>query len=417
MAATAPLSRWDARRVVEASLAGAGVAALFLFLYRFRLVFLGAFVGVVLAAAVRPIVVVLARRGLRRDVGALLAFTVVTSCCLGVVVLVLPFFVDQLAAVVAKLPAYYADLRSSLFHSTSRVLRHLAVQLPSHFDLGGGMKPLAPNQILGFLESFVGGLLLTVSVVLFAFYWTIDGELGAQVLSRLAPLDRRDAARAFIAEAETRLGGYIRAQVFTCIAVGVMAFTAYIIIGVPNAIVFALFVSTMELVPVLGPTLGNAPAILVMLAVHPASALWVLLAAIVIQSIEAYVLFPRFMGKEAGVHPLTCLLALVAFGSLLGVLGCFLAIPIALLLQLTFERVVVKKDTKVVDVPSGRDVSDVLQYDARKLVADAHRLGESPAVIGDAALHSLTEEVEAIASELDRLLPERVRPNNEAEAA
>ena len=67
MAAPLPLTRWDARRVVEATLAGAGVAAAFLFLYRFRLVFLGAFVGIVLAAAVRPIVVVLARRGLRRE--------------------------------------------------------------------------------------------------------------------------------------------------------------------------------------------------------------------------------------------------------------------------------------------------------------------------------------------------------------
>jgi predicted PurR-regulated permease PerM len=204
--------------------------------------------------------------------------------------------------------------------------------------------------------------------------------------------------------------------VFTCLAVGVMAFTAYMIIGVPNAFVFALFVSTMELIPVLGPTLGNAPAILVMLAVHPASAIWVLMAAVVIQIVEAYVLFPRFMGKEAGIHPLTCLLALVAFGTLLGIIGCFLAIPIALLLQLSFEKLVVKKDEKV-DAPAGRERSDVLQYDARRLVADAHHLGETPAVVGDAALHALTEEVEAIASELDRLLPEQPAVRSEAEAA
>jgi predicted PurR-regulated permease PerM len=416
MAASAPLHRSDARRVVEATLAGAGVAAAFLFLYRFRLVFLGAFVGIVLAAAVRPIVVALARRGLRRDVGALFAFTVVTCFCLGVVVLVLPFFVDQLAAVLAKLPAYYHDLRSSLVGSHSRLLRHAAAQLPRHLDLAGEVTPLTPDQIFSYLDSFIGGLLLTVSVVLFAFYWTIEGELGAQVLARLAPLDRREGARAFIAEAESRLGAYIRAQVFTCLAVGVMAFTAYMIIGVPNAFVFALFVSTMELIPVLGPTLGNAPAILVMLAVHPASAIWVLMAAVVIQIVEAYVLFPRFMGKEAGIHPLTCLLALVAFGTLLGIIGCFLAIPIALLLQLSFEKLVVKKDEKV-DAPAGRERSDVLQYDARRLVADAHHLGETPAVVGDAALHALTEEVEAIASELDRLLPEQPAVRSEAEAA
>src|SRR3954470_21712465 len=102
MATTAPSVRWDARKVVDATLAAAGVAAAFLFLYRFRLVFLGAFVGVVLAAAVRPIMAALVRRGVPRDVGALLAFTLVGTICLGVIAFSLPFFVDQLAAVVAK---------------------------------------------------------------------------------------------------------------------------------------------------------------------------------------------------------------------------------------------------------------------------------------------------------------------------
>ena len=404
MAVTAPLSRWDARKVVDATLAGAGVAAFFLFLYRFRLVFLGAFVGVVLAAAMRPIMAALARRGLRRDLGALFAFTLVSTVALGVVVLALPLVVDQIATVVARVPGYYADIRAWLSDSPSRLLRHTAARLPAHLDLAGGLAPLTPEQILRYVEDFVGGLMLTVSVILFAFNWTIDGDVGAQVLAPLAPLDKRDAARAFIAEAEARLGSYIRAQVFTCLAVGVMAFVAYVAIGVPNAIVFALFVATMELIPVLGPTLGNAPALLVMLAIHPASALWVLAAAATIQIVEAYVLFPRFMGKEAGVHPLVCIIALVAFGTLLGILGCFLAIPIAVVMQLTFERIVVNKEGKVA-MPSGREHVDVLLYDVRTLVVDAHHLAEAPAVVADAGLHALAEEIEAIASELDRLIP------------
>jgi predicted PurR-regulated permease PerM len=413
MAALAPRARWDARKVVETTLAGAGVAACFLFLYRFHLVFLAAFVGVVLAAAMRPIVAALARHGLRRDLGALLAFTLISALAAGVVVLALPLVADQIAAVAARVPGYYAELRGWLSHSPSRILRHTAAHLPRHLDVAATIAPLTPEQIFGFAKQFVGGLLLTVSVVLFAFYWTIDGEVGAQVLSRLAPLDKRDRARQFIADAELRLGAYIRAQLFTCASVGVMAFTAYLVIGVPNALVFALFVSTMELIPVLGPTLGNAPAVLVMLAIHPASAIWVLLAAVTIQIVEAYVLFPRFMGKHAGVHPLICLLALVAFGTLLGIVGCFLAIPIAVILQLIFERVVVSHETEVAP-PPGREHADVLHYDARTLVVDAHHLAEVPAVAADAELQALTEEVEAIASELDGLLPTRAKAQPEA---
>src|SRR6266540_4260754 len=282
MAAIAPTPRWDARKVVDATLAAAGVAACFLFVYRFRLVFLGAFVGIVLASAMRPIMAALARRGLRRDLGALFAFTLISALALGVIVLALPLLFDKVGALVARIPRYYVDIRAWLSDSPSRLLRHTAARLPAHLDLARSIAPLTPDQIVGHVQHFLGAAMLAVAVVLFAFYWTIEGDLGAQVLARLAPIDRRDAARAFIAEAEARLGAYIRAQVFTCLAVGCMALTAYLVIGVPTALVFALFVSTMELIPVLGPTLGNAPAVLVMLAIHPASALWVLAAAVTI---------------------------------------------------------------------------------------------------------------------------------------
>ena len=404
MAADVPV-RWDARKVVEATLAAAGVAAFFLFVYNFRLVFLGAFVGVVLAAAMRPIMAALARRGLRRDLGALLAFTLLSAIAATVVVIAAPLVVDQVSAVTAKLPGYYAELRSWLAGSPSRLVRQSAARLPMSLDLARTVTPLGADQIFTYVQQLGGGLLLAVAVVLFAFYWTIDGELGAQVLSRLVPLDRRDEARSFIATAESRLGAYVRAQGATCLAVGLMAFTAYSIIGVPNALVFALFVGVMELIPVLGPTLGFTPAVLVMLAIDPATALWVLLAAVTIQLIEAYFLFPRFMGKSAGVHPLTCILALVAFGSLLGLIGFFLAIPMAGVLQLAFERLVVLNEDRITP-PLGRERADVIHYDARTLVVDARHLAKSAQGTSDATLHELAEEVEAIASELDRILPD-----------
>ena len=404
MAADTSASRWDARKVVEATLAGAGVAAAFLFIYRFRMAFLGAFVGIVLAAAMRPIMAALVRRGLSREFGALVAFTLLSTVALGIVVLALPLVIDQVATVAGRIPGWYTDLREWMTHSPSRLWRHAGGRLPVQLDLAR-FPPLTADQIVGLIEQLVAGLLLVVAVVLFAFYWTIEDELRSQVLARLAPLDRRESLRVFLAEAEARLGSYVRAQGFTCLAVGLMAFIAYVAIGVPNALVFALFVATMELIPVLGPTLGFTPAVLVMLAIHPATALWVVAAAVTIQFIEAYVLFPRFMGKSAGVHPLTCLLALIAFGSLLGVLGVFLAIPMAVLLQLTFERIVIPGGGQVA-TPSGRDHADVIHYDARTLVVDAHRLAETPAVASDASLYALAEEVESIASELDRLLPD-----------
>ncbi len=399
-----PPAPWDARKVVQITLAGLAVAAVFLFLYRFRVVILSAFVGVVVAAAVRPLVYALARKGLRRELGAFLAFFSLSAITLGVLVLALPIILEQATVFAERLPAHYASLRGWLGESSSQLVRRGVASLPRELDLTGASVSLTFDQLLLSVEQGAGALLMAMAVMLFAFYWTIDGELGVQMLARLAPLDKRDDARAFIAEAETRLGGYVRAQLFTCLAVGVMAFVSYMVIGVPNALVFAMLAAVMELVPVIGPSLGAAPAGLVMLAIDPVSALWVIAATIVIQMVENYVLFPRFMGKSAGVHPLACLLAIIAFGALLGVLGVLLAIPLSVVLQLVFERNVLKSEAGVL-APTGRERVDVLRYDARLLQRDAHRFACADDHIEDDELHALAEEVEAIASELDQLLP------------
>jgi predicted PurR-regulated permease PerM len=133
MAADAPVARWDARKVIEATLAGAGVAACFIFLYRFRLVFLAAFVGVVLAAAVRPIM------------AALVAFALLSTVATTIVVIAAPLVVDQITTIAERLPGWYDELRRWLVHSPSRLVRHASVRLPHRLDLVGSATPLTPD--------------------------------------------------------------------------------------------------------------------------------------------------------------------------------------------------------------------------------------------------------------------------------
>jgi predicted PurR-regulated permease PerM len=101
----------------------------------------------------------------------------------------------------------------------------------------------------------------------------------------------------------------------------VLAFVAYSLIGLPNALLLALFAGLLEAVPVIGPFLGAVPAIIVGLSVSPVTALWVILATGIIQQLENSLLVPRVMNRTIGVRPLVTLLALLAFGSLFGIWG------------------------------------------------------------------------------------------------
>jgi predicted PurR-regulated permease PerM len=159
-------------------------------------------------------------------------------------------------------------------------------------------------------------------------------------LLRLFPQPRRKDVREFLQLVENKLGGYIRGEAILCSAVGVAAFIAYALIGLPYVLVLGIFAGVMEMVPIFGPALGAAPAFLVAISLDPQKAIWVVVAATLIQLLENTVLVPRIMRNSLGVNQIIVLLSLIAFGSVFGIAGGILALPLAAIIQLLVSRVV-----------------------------------------------------------------------------
>jgi predicted PurR-regulated permease PerM len=113
------------------------------------------------------------------------------------------------------------------------------------------------------------------------------------------------------------------------VIMGVMAGIGFSVIGLPNPLLLALLAALGELIPMIGPLLGFAPAVVVALIVDPSLALIVVVYALVIQQIEGNVLVPRIMGHTVGVSPLTVVLGILIGSILYGLPGAFLAIPVA----------------------------------------------------------------------------------------
>src|SRR5215510_2685930 len=134
-------------------------------------------------------------------------------------------------------------------------------------------------------------------------------------------------------EVEEKLGGWVRGRLLLMLAVGVMATLGYTVIGLPNAILLGVAAGLFEIVPMIGPFLAFAPAVLVALATNPPQAVAVLVFALVIQQIESNILVPRVMGRTVGISPLTVLLGILVGSVLAGLPGAFLAVPLAGALQ------------------------------------------------------------------------------------
>jgi predicted PurR-regulated permease PerM len=263
------------------------------------------------------------------------------------------------------------------------------------------------EQALGVVTSASKVVFFAIVILLLAFHWTLDGTRTIQSLIQLLPKTHRENIFELITAMESKIGYFIAGQGALCLAVGVLALTSYLIIGLPNALVLALVAGALEAVPMVGPTLGAIPAGLIALSISPTMLLWVVVATVVIQLLENNFLVPRIMSKAVGVNPFVSLLAIFAFSSLFGVAGALMAIPIAAIIQLLLERFVFRPVDLIPDDSPGRDITSRLRYEAKDLEQDLQkqaRLKKGGSAIEVKQIDSVMDEVEALTTDLDALL-------------
>ncbi|MBA3236475.1 MAG: AI-2E family transporter [Chloroflexi bacterium] len=152
------------------------------------------------------------------------------------------------------------------------------------------------------------------------------------------PADRRAGARDAWNEVETRLGLWVRGQLILMGTVGVVTGTAYLLLGLPGALLLGLIAALSEAIPIVGPLLGAIPAILVAATVSPELALVVAALYLIIQLVEGSVLVPLVMRNTVGISPLLVLLSLLIGSTVGGLVGALLAVPVVAASEMILSR-------------------------------------------------------------------------------
>jgi len=246
-----------------------------------------------------------------------------------------------------------------------------------------------------------------IAIILLTIYWTLEGGRIRHAGLMLVPIQKRSDARELVDEISSRLSGYIIGQGILCLIIGVLALIAYTIIGLPNALFLAIFAGIMEAVPVVGPFIGAIPAIIIALTISPISALWVVVATVVIQQLENNLLVPRVMKRAIGVSPLVSILALLALGSMYGILGALVALPLAAIVQLLLGRFVLSADVEPDPLKAGRDRLSLLRYETHQLVQDVRGQVRKKDTVPSELTDFVEDELEAIALDLESYLAGR----------
>jgi predicted PurR-regulated permease PerM len=160
---------------------------------------------------------------------------------------------------------------------------------------------------------------------------------------RLIPHSRRPRVILITDQITVKVGGYVLGNVLTSVIAGLGTFIWMMIFGVPYPVLLALLVAILDLIPVIGSTVGGFIVTLVALTVSIPVAIATLAFYIVYRLAEDYLIVPRVMGRTVEVPAVVSLVSVLLGGVLLGIVGALVAIPVAagirvILNEITFPR-------------------------------------------------------------------------------
>lgn len=209
-------------------------------------------------------------------------------------------------------------------------------------------------------------LLLGLTVILLIFLYTIfillDYEKVTQGWYSIIPNKFRPLIVGIMEDIEDGMNRYFRGQALVALLVGILFSIGFVIIGLPMAILFGLFVGLLNLVPYL-QTVAFVPGIFLVLmkSIESGSSfgtelIWMLVVFAVVQTIQDMFLVPKIMGKVTGLKPAVILLSLSVWGSLMGMVGLIIALPLTTLIISYYKRFVLNEEGLPVEQPSVSEI-------------------------------------------------------------
>jgi len=198
------------------------------------------------------------------------------------------------------------------------------------------LAPLAAGA-LGYAGAAAQLVVLTLAVVVMTLYMLADQERIRGFAFALLPRAYHVRAARILLDMGTVVGGYMRGQALTSLAMGLVVFAVLAATGTPNPLALAAFAALADLVPLVGGFLVLIPVALAALAQGPLTAALVFGVILAYQQVEGHVLIPRIYGQALRLSPLAVLVALLIGGQLLGIVGALLALPLAAGLRVLVE--------------------------------------------------------------------------------
>ena len=299
--------------------------------------------AIFIALGLDPLVRLLEKRGLARSYSILIVVLSILALATAVIVAVIPSIIEETGALLSDAPNLVTNLNSlpviqSLDGQFNGAIS-TAISNVSTYLADASHWPLMLGGVVQVGITLVNGVVGFVVILTLSLYFMASLGRFKKFIYALVPASKRDTFSELSEEVAQSVGRYVSGQATVALINSTLGFIVMSIFGVPFSVVLAFITFLLALIPLVGAMSGAAIVTLVALTVSPGTALVVGIYYLVYMQIEAYVISPRVMKRAVSVPGGVVVVAAMAGGALLGIMGALVAIPVAASIILILRQV------------------------------------------------------------------------------
>ena len=294
---------------------------------------------------------------IKRPISLLLAFLTISLIIFVVSFMIIPEFLDTLGSMQSLLPTFFENLQNGIndlqnqWPELGKMLKHVNIDWN---NIQKDILNYVQDSALGFLSSTIdvasniaGGVMNFVIAFVFALYILIDKEgIGKQmrrVFYAILPEKASDRLMEILALSQKSFTNFVTGQLTEMVILGSIFFVCMTIFGFPYAPMISVLIGFLSFIPLFGAFLGCGLGAMFILINDPMQALWFVIMFFIIQQLEGNLIYPRVVGSSVGLPATWVLIGVSVGGSMFGLTGMIVTIPICSIFYTLFWEFIGKK--------------------------------------------------------------------------
>jgi predicted PurR-regulated permease PerM len=288
-------------------------------------------VSILIVYLLYPILQILKEKyRLSHGISTILTFVLFILLCAAAISLFIPVIINEVAELADNFPHYLARFQTYISWVSQQTIKLEIEDDVRNYLMGMSENLHQAIEYLAEASFLVIGRTVDIFLVLFlVFYFLHDFQAIREGIIAIFPVSARKRAENILLIIDTNIGSFIRGSLIRCLIVGVVTGLILLIVGMPYALLLGFIAGVFNFILYIGPYIAAIPALLLSLSPLTPSPLIVVIIYVIIQVFDGIFLAPLLLGRILKLKPITIILAILAGGSLAGILGMVLAVPFA----------------------------------------------------------------------------------------